>query len=561
MEDLDFNLHSFSPLNTNSVEQTVTEEEESEKRVGKFCRLNSKNKNKSTHLSVYCKGQNKAKGNKRNSSLQGTKYNRKEGRMREEQCELEFFTRKNMEKCTKEDLAMDIERKLGMKTFELDVVHIKEEVCSDEEEKPCIQTLAKKTFTQKKRVASKNVPTKRAGGILQRKVTKRKRPMFKSAEYIRESFTRRNCIELGEKTTKRDTSQGNLDCIPDDTHFLEDLDIIDDNSDFEFPNQDGSENFEEYSLMIQNVATVKRENNLNEIILESMFESLDSAPKFPGNSDFSARQSMKENNESIKRLFADKDEKISGLKQKLELANNLNERLEVVHKDLRDLKVALESKENKIKTLEKLKFNIERENSSLKQKITKLEGERKNFQVTITEKESFIAEIKKSSKDLEEDKDKAIKLFQEENFNLKETIGLKKNLFEYEQERNCSLELKVADLERSLSEERNKVEELEKEKKALFKEVRKTSELQKKVRKLKARQNTQNKPFSNFSKSTKSSPGIFLKTFSTLIATSENINSLATGPFEEEVTSNEASLNLSINENLTTPKIPSLTEF
>ena len=37
MENLGFNLHSFSPLNANSTEQTVTEEEENEKRLGKFC--------------------------------------------------------------------------------------------------------------------------------------------------------------------------------------------------------------------------------------------------------------------------------------------------------------------------------------------------------------------------------------------------------------------------------------------------------------------------------------------------------------------------------------------
>merc|ERR1719312_2370046 len=166
--------------------------------------------------------------------------------------------------------------------------------------------------------------------------------------------------------------------------------------------------------MIQNVATVDDdENNFNNIILESVFESLDTAPEFPGHTNVSSRTSRKKNYEPIKKKFAEKDDQISHLKMKLELADNVNERLKNVQKDLRDLKLALETKDNRIKTLEKLTYNIQKENSTLKIKITQLEGESSNLQLNITEKETLIAEIKKSSKDFEVDKDKAMKKMQE----------------------------------------------------------------------------------------------------------------------------------------------------
>merc|ERR1719312_1679378 len=314
--------------------------------------------------------------------------------------------------------------------------------------------------------------------------------------------------------------------------------------------------------MIQNVATVDDdENNFNDIILESVFESLDTALEFPGHTNGSSRTSGKENYESIKKKFAVKDDEISQLKMKLELADNVNERLKNVQKDLRDLKLALETKDNKIKTLEKLTYNIQKENSTLKIKITQLEGESSNLQLNITEKETLIAEIKKSSKDFEVDKDKAMKKMQEENFSLKETVALKQNLFEAEQQKSSEMVLKVRDLERNLCEERKKTDELQKEKRSLIKEVRKTSELQKKVRKLKARYDNQNKPFSNISKTnnptrpgnTSVKQGIFLKNFSTLTATSENINTSSNGLSEKEVITDEASFIFSINENLTRP--------
>ena len=52
--------------------------------------------------------------------------------------------------------------------------------------------------------------------------------------------------------------------------------------------------------------------------------------------------------------------------------------------------------------MEKLKSNIQRENSALRQKITQLEGDNKNLQINITEKQSFIEELKKKSKELKE---------------------------------------------------------------------------------------------------------------------------------------------------------------
>jgi len=542
MESANFNLFSFTPLNEappTSIPTTEDANAEFKKNQCEFCRRILKNKTSFAYHTVICKAQpTTSKGTSNPNQITS-----------HENEEFEFFTSKNIKSKSEQQLIKEIEKKIGIKTNRFEFMDFKEEIPSDDE-KQSIKPVARKNAPQKKKTVLKDVPSL-AVGILQRNSAKKsQKPQMRNVHDLPDLMPRQNNITLRAKSMKSSQEKKceSFRVSPDDSHLLEEFNINDEICDFDFENDTDFTNNENFSLMVQNVETVDTDMNVfNNEVLDDIFASLDEGQLYDG--DDLAKTSTKKTYEMLQKDFERQEKELAELKFSIFSKRNINKELETLQQDfdkrgkeMTDLKLMMQSTNNINKTVEKAKTNVEEENSKLTERITELGNENTNLKSRIVEKESIIVDFKKSnhkiSKQLEsnENKDCTIDLLREENESLKNTILLNKKSIETEQQKSSSLELEVNDLKSHMKKESKKVEELQKEKADLFKEIRKTSELQKKIRKLKAQQYSQqckennstfklvNNPITD-QESTAEKQGIFLKTFSTLTATGENINS------------------------------------